>query len=218
MTHVLEADGIQLEFDGRKILSGIYLKCETGKIFGLLGRNGQGKSCLMNIVYGSLSCEKSVRFDSVSIKEAYTRPDLIRYLPQFHFIPTSLSLQRIFNDFDLSYALFTSRFPEFTNRQKNIIEELSSGERRLVEVYITVKSIAQFVMLDEPFTAMNPLQIEKVKVLLLEEKQTKGLLITDHLYRNILDMSDDLYILTNGRTQLIKDISDIETLGYARIE
>jgi len=47
MIHTLEADGIQLEFNGRSILSDIYLKAETGKITGLLGRNGEGKSCLM---------------------------------------------------------------------------------------------------------------------------------------------------------------------------
>ena len=52
MIHTLEADGIQLDYNGRKILSDIYLKCETGKIIGLLGRNGCGKSSLMKIIYG----------------------------------------------------------------------------------------------------------------------------------------------------------------------
>ena len=49
MIHKLEADGIQLAFDERKILTDIYIKCQTGRITGLLGRNGQGKSCLMEI-------------------------------------------------------------------------------------------------------------------------------------------------------------------------
>jgi ABC-type lipopolysaccharide export system ATPase subunit len=217
MNHVLEADGIQLEFDERRILSGIYLKCETSKITGLLGRNGQGKSCLMNCIYGTLSCEKSVRFDRVSMKEAYKRPDLIRYLPQFHFIPTSFSLYRIFKDFDLDYHSFVSRFPEFTDREKDTIEKLSGGERRLIEIYLIVRSRSQFAMLDEPFTALNPLQIEKVKLLFLEEKENKGLLITDHIYKHVLDIADDTYILKNGRTYLTKDITDIEILGYARI-
>jgi ABC-type cobalamin/Fe3+-siderophores transport system ATPase subunit len=87
MIHTLQADSIRLEFDGRVILSDIYIKCETGKITGLLGRNGQGKSCLMKIIYGDLSCEKSVRFDNVSQYEAFKRPDLLLYLPQFNFIP-----------------------------------------------------------------------------------------------------------------------------------
>jgi ABC-type sugar transport system ATPase subunit len=71
MTHCLEADSIQLEFNGRRILSDIYLKCETGRITGLLGRNGEGKSCLMQIIYGTLACEKSVRIDGVSALSAY---------------------------------------------------------------------------------------------------------------------------------------------------
>ena len=146
MKHVLEADGIQLEFNGRKILSDIYLKCETGKITGLLGRNGQGKSCLMNIIYGSLACERSVRFDRVSIKEPYKRTDLIRYLPQFHYLPKSLSLQRIFTDFELEYSAFSGRFPEFMGKQKDTIGRLSGGERRLVEMYVLVKSKSQAIV------------------------------------------------------------------------
>lgn len=214
MKHVLEADGIQLEFNGRKILSDIYLQCETGNITGLLGRNGQGKSCLMNIIYGSLPCEKSVRFDRISIREPYKRTDLIRYLPQFHYLPKSLSLQHVFSDFELEYNAFTETFPEFIAKQKDTIGRLSGGERRLVEIYILIKSTAQFVILDEPFTQLTPIQIEKVKLLLLEEKENKGLLITDHIYRHILDVSDRIYVLSHGRIHITKDITDLERLGY----
>lgn len=216
MKHVLEADGIQLEFNGRQILSDVYLKCETAKITGLLGRNGQGKSCLMNIIYGSLPCEKSVRFDRVSIKEPYKRTDLIRFLPQFHYLPKSLSLHRIFTDFELAYSAFAERFPEFIGRQKDTIGRLSGGERRLVEMYVLIKSKSQFVMLDEPFTMLNPLQIEKVKSLLIEEKKSKGILVTDHLYRHILDLSDSLYVLSDSRIILTHNNSDLEILGYIR--
>lgn len=217
MIHKLEADSIQLEFDGRKILSDIYIKCETGKITGLLGRNGQGKSCLMKIVYGSLKCDKSVRFDNISQFEAFKKPDLLLYLPQFNFIPKSLSLKRVFSDFNLDYPTFQNSFPEFSSRYHFSISSLSGGEQRLVELYIIVKSKSQFAMLDEPFTHLSPLQIEKVKVLLLEEKSNKGLLITDHMYKHITDISDSLYLLTNTKTHLTKSINDIETLGYARL-
>lgn len=217
MTHTLEADSIQLEFDGRKILSNIYLKCETGKITGLLGRNGQGKSCLMKIIYGSLICEKSVRFDKTAQYEAFKRPDLLLYLPQFNFVPKSLSLRRIFKDFGLDYSTFEQRFPEFATRYKSSIGSLSGGEQRLVELYIIVTSPSYFAMLDEPFTHLNPIQIEKVKELLLEERQNKGLLVTDHMYRHIIDICDNLYVLTNGKTHLTKSLQDIEVLGYARL-
>ena len=217
MTHTLEADSIQLQFDDRRILSDIYLKCETGKITGLLGRNGQGKSCLMQIIYGRLKCERSVRFDNASQYEAFKRPDLLLYLPQFNFIPKILTLKRIFQDFELDYSSFESRFPEFKARYKSSMNNLSGGEHRLVELYIIVKSKSQFAMLDEPFTHLNPVQIEKVKDLLLDEKINKGLLITDHMYRHITQICDNLYVLTSGKTYLTKSIEEIETLGYARL-
>lgn len=217
MTHKLEADSIQLEFDGRKILSSIYLKCETGKITGLLGRNGQGKSCLMKIIYGSLKCEKSIRFDNITQYEAFKRPDLLLYLPQFNFIPKFLSLKRIFKDFELDYSTFEKRFPEFASRYKSNVGSLSGGGYRLVEIYIIVKSKTQFVMLDEPFTHLNPIQVEKVKEFLVEEKEQKGMLVTDHMYKHIVDISDHLYVLTDGKTHLTKSNTDIETLGYARL-
>jgi len=217
MTHKLEADSIQLEFSGKRVLSDIYLKCETGKITGLLGRNGQGKSCLMKIIYGSLNCQKSVRFDNSIQFEAFKYPNLLLYLPQFNFIPTGLTLKRIFSDFELDYSSFEKIFPEFTTRYKSLINNLSGGESRLVEIYVIVKSKSQFAMLDEPFTHLNPIQIEKVKSFLLEEKSNKGLLITDHMFRHVLDICDNLYLLADGKTHLVKSYEEIETLGYAKI-
>ena len=218
MKHILEADGIQLEFNGRKILSDIYLKCETGAITGLLGRNGQGKSCLMQIIFGSLNCEKSIRIDNLSQKKISGFPKTLLYLPQFNFIPKSLTLQRIFLDFELDYSFFQIRFPEFINRHRQKIKQFSGGEQRLIALYLIVKSKTFFALLDEPFTHLNPLQIEKVKGLLVEEKVNKGILITDHMYKNVTDISDTLYILSNGKTHLSKNPEDIETLGYARIQ
>lgn len=216
MTHKLEADSIQLEFDGRRILSSVYLKCETGRITGLLGRNGQGKTCLMNIIYGSLPCEKSVRFDNTQQKFAFKHPDLLLYLPQFNFIPKRFSLKRIFKDFELDYSIFEQWFPEFSSKYSTAIGNLSGGEYRLVELYVILKTRSQFAMLDEPFTHLNPIQIEKIKELLLEEKRHKGLLITDHMYQHVIDVCDDLYVLTNGSVHLCKNADDLERLGYIR--
>ena len=216
MIHQLEADSIQLEFGQRKVLSDIYLTCQTGQITGLLGRNGQGKSCLMKIIYGTVSCEKSVRIDKRAYFEAYKNPEIIRYLPQFNFIPPFLPLNRIFRQFSLDYLDFETRFPEFSSRYKDSIGKLSGGERRLVELYVIVMSPSLFALLDEPFTHLNPLQIEKGKELLVSRKSSKGLLISDHMYHHVLDICDEVYILADGKTHLTKSRDDIERLGYAR--
>jgi ABC-type lipopolysaccharide export system ATPase subunit len=218
MTHTLEADGIQLDFDLRKILSDVYLKCETGKITGLLGRNGQGKTCLMNILLGTLkSSISSVRFDSVTINNASKRPDLLLYLPQFNFIPRSLTVKKVLNDFQLTHHDFENWFPAFKSQYDLKVGQLSGGQWRTLEIYIIVKTPSLFAMLDEPFTHLNPIQIETIKDFLLAEKVNKGLLITDHMYSHILDISDSLYLLKGGKTHIAKTITDLDDLGYIRL-
>ena len=218
MIHTLEADGIQLEFDLRKILTDVYLKCETGKITGLLGRNGQGKSCLMNIMLGTLkSSINSVRFDSRVIRNAYKQRGLLLYLPQFNIIPKSLTIKNVFDDFQLPVDDFGNRFPEFKDRYNTKVSQLSGGQWRTVEIYVIAKAPSLFAMLDEPFTHLNPIQIEKIKEFLQEEKANKGFLITDHMYRHLLDISDSVYLLKDGKTHLAKTLEELDELGYIRL-
>lgn len=218
MKYQLEADGIMLDFGARRILADVYIKCETGQITGLLGRNGQGKTCLMNIIYGTLpALSKSVRLNGKPVYEAFKRPDLLTYLPQFHFIPGFLTLKRVFADFTLDYAMFSRHFPEFKQPIHTRISELSGGQRRLIEVYVVLMSPSQFSMLDEPFSQLMPLSIERLQVLLKEETQRKGFLISDHLFQHVTDIADQVYLLSNGKTHIIKELSDLERLQYAKI-
>lgn len=218
MIHKLEADSISIAYGNRPILSDVYIKCETGKVTGLLGRNGNGKTTLMNIIYGNGKPNyKSVRFDDVTVNDAFKRPELILYLPQFNFIPSGLTLKTIFQDFNLDFEDFENRFPEFIHKWKSTIKSLSGGQRRLVEVYVIIKSKTQFVMLDEPFSHLSPIMVESILEMIEEEKSNKGFLITDHYYRNVVAISDDIYVLVNGKTHLTKDIREIEFLGYAKI-
>jgi ABC-type multidrug transport system ATPase subunit len=205
MKHLLEIDGVNLNFSGRVILSDIYLKSETGKIVGLLGRNGQGKSCLMKIISGTLNSEsRSIRFDGKTVFDLAGRSDLILYLPQFNFIPSFLTLERVFKDFCLNISNLK-------------ISGFSGGERRMVELYVIIKSESQFALLDEPFTHISPLQIERIKKLLIAEKENKGFIISDHMFRHITDIADSIYLLNDGKLYLTESPEDIETLGYARV-
>jgi len=216
--HKLEADGIELFFGPRRILSNIYIKAETGTITGLLARNGEGKTCLMNIIYGNLKANiRSVRFDGQSTPDAFKKPGLLTYLPQFNFIPASLTLQRVFKDFDIPFNDFEYDFPEFKNRQQEKISQLSGGQRRLTEVYLLIKSRTRFTMLDEPFSHVMPLHIQQLSKLITQEKQHKGFIITDHLYKNVTDISDNIYVLKDGKTYPIKTMEEIEALGYAKL-
>lgn len=216
--HKLEVDSVFLSFGNQRILSDVYLKCETGEVVGLLGRNGNGKTSLMNIIYGNLNPNsKSVRFDDITELKAYQKPTLLLYLPQFNFIPKQLTLKRLFSDFNIDFLSLVGRFPQFSNKYTMCFKNLSGGERRIVELYLIIKSETQFVMLDEPFSHLSPIQIDTIKDLINEEKQRKGFLITDHMYRHIIDISDQIYVLANGKTYATKDVKEIEFLGYAKL-
>lgn len=214
MKHTLDISGIRLLFGERLILSDVYLKIETGEVVGLLGRNGCGKTCLMRVILGSLPAEKSILVDETSLFEAYRYPELVRYVPQHNFIPKSLTLKRIFSDFSLDFSAFTTIFPEFETRYKSKIGHLSGGMRRIVELYVIMKSPTQFVLLDEPFTHVSPMQIDRIKTIIDEERSNKGFFITDHMYRHMLKVCDRIYLLSDGKTHRVKEAGDLKKLGY----
>jgi ABC-type lipopolysaccharide export system ATPase subunit len=219
MTNILEVDSIILEFDSRRILQDVYMKSETGKVTGLLGRNGTGKSCLLKIIYGEISPnDKSVRLNGNVISNNFRNINDIRYLPQDTFIPKFLTIKRIFKDFELSFSDFTNEFPEFKKLYKVKFNDLSGGEQRIIEIYSILASKTRFCMLDEPFSQVMPVHVETIKNLILKEKKNKGIIITDHLYRYVIDICDSLYLINNGKTYLVIDIRDIETHGYAKID
>lgn len=218
MIHKLEVDSVSLEFGTRKILTDIYLKCTTGSITGLLGRNGEGKSCLLNVIYGTQKAySKSIRFDDISVYEAFKRTELLTFLPQFNFLPNFLSVQRVFTDFNISYKDFETYFPEFEKNKNSRIKNLSAGNKRLLEVYLILKTESKFSILDEPFTHLTPLQIEKIIALLMEAKITKGFLLTDHLYRHLFTVCDEIYVLNNGRICISESIEDLRIFGYLNL-
>ena len=215
MKHSLEVDSIILEFDTKRVLQDVYFKNETGKTTGILGRNGAGKTCLMNVIYGELNTNnKSIRLDSKAIFDGYRKPETIRYLPQFNFIPENLKIKRIFKDFNLNFSQFIEYFPEFEKYYIIKLKSLSGGERRILEIYSILASKTKFCMLDEPFSQVMPVHIETIKSIINKEKMKKGIIITDHLYEHIIDICDEIYVILNGKTYLTKENGDLIKLGY----
>lgn len=218
MINILEIDSVLLEFGSKRILKDVYLKSETGKVTGVLGRNGTGKSCLMKILFGELiPSDKSIRINGKALITSNRSPKDLRYLPQKRFVPNSLTIERIFNDFKLDFADLIYNFPELEKFYKSKLINLSGGERRIIEIYTILVSQTKFSMLDEPFSLVMPIHIDSIKKLILREKENKGIIITDHMYQHIIDICDDLYVINNEKTYLTRSIEDLETLGYARL-
>lgn len=215
MINTLEIDGVILEFNKIRILQDVYLKCETGQVTGLLGRNGSGKTSLMNIIYGNINpTDSSVRLNSKKLHSTYRNPSSIQYLPQFSFTPENFTVKRICKDFKLDFSDFANLFPDLEKYYNVKISNLSGGEIRIVEIYCILASKSKFCMLDEPFSQVMPLHVDSIKQLIIREKANKGILLTDHMYQHIIEICDDLYIIKDGKTHFTKSMDDIERLGY----
>ena len=108
----------------------------------------------------------------------------------------------------------TSIFPEFKLLLKHKPVEISGGQLRLFEVMLILKSKHLFCLLDEPFSGIMPVHVELLNKVLIETKKVKGIILTDHLYQNTMQVADHLYLLANGKTYLIKDREELIFRGY----
>jgi ABC-type lipopolysaccharide export system ATPase subunit len=70
------------------------------------------------------------------------------------------------------------------------------------------------VLLDEPFSYLAPILVERLKEIIVAEKKRKGIVITDHLYRDILDITDHLYLIQDGKSHVVRGPDELRLLGY----
>lgn len=212
---VLEADNIELSFDDKRILYGVYLKAKKGEVTGILGRNGCGKTCLLRIIFGTLNSKYSnIRIDGAYQKRKLFRTGEVAYLPQHRLLPKNLKLSTAFRLFNVNWTEFVTIFKSFEIYKTSRANQLSAGELRVVEAFLILFSEKKMIFLDEPFSFIAPIYVEKFKKLIREKKRDSVIIITDHFYRDILEVSDSIYFLKNGYSKLIRSKKDLEDEGY----
>lgn len=217
MKDVLEFDSLELSYEGRSILSSVYMKCEVGEVVGVLGRNGSGKSSMMKIVFGSLNgSHQSIRINGQSLPANHISKRRIGYLPQDNLLPSFISIRKAFRLYGINEKEIIRDFPEIGEFLELTSKQLSGGYLRIVEALLILKSKAPFCILDEPFSGLMPVHIERMKDIILKTKLKKGIIITDHMYRHVLDITDRLYVLANGKTYPVKGEEELEARGYLR--
>lgn len=211
MPYTLEADSIQLSYNGRRILGDIYLRCEVGRIVGLLGRNGSGKSSLLKVIFGIQSSEiKSVRVNGAYCAKPYQTDNLIFYVPQNRFLPNYLQVKQLFQIHKVNFSEFVEYFPTCSFTEHQNLGELSTGKTRLIGIYLGIMSTSKFTFIDEPFAALDPNSIEKMKELINRQIHRKGFLITDQRWQDVWEMSDELYFLKGGKTYPRKEEQNLQ--------
>ena len=147
---ILEIDNIELSYGDKKILYGVYLKGESGKVTGILGRNGCGKTSLLRILFGNLSPKyQTIRIDGEHNKKKLFKSGEIAYLPQHQLLPENIKLSKAFSFYNLNWKEFIDLFESFKIYKDTKINKLSSGELRIVETYLVLFSGKEIILLPE---------------------------------------------------------------------
>jgi ABC-type multidrug transport system ATPase subunit len=213
----LSVTSVTKTFGPKKILTDVTLDCQTGDIFGIFGHNGCGKSTLLKIMFGTMKADTvSLRLNGKPLYPADVIPKkIIGYLPQDPFLPKSIKVRNIipmyYQGNSQDKIFYAPGIHEMANRKAG---ELSMGQLRYLELLLVGNLEHPFLMLDEPFSMIEPLYKDRIKDLLNSLKATKGIILTDHYYRDVLDISNKNLLLKNGSAYTIQTANELADWGY----
>ena len=211
----LLVDSVHLEFDKLQVLQSAFITAQTGRVTGVLGRNGCGKSCLFKCIMGGIKPQNIfVRFNDEPETDYAHIGKRVKYLPQNVFMPTNMTLGEAFDLYEVDYNGLVAFDNKFHTFQRMTSGQLSGGEARIAEMYMVLNSEAEFCILDEPFSNVAPKYVEMMQDLIQTHKTTKGIIISDHMYEQVMDITDDLFLLRDGYTFPIKCREDLIHHGY----
>lgn len=211
----LTIDSIYYTKNGTSILSGVFLATRTGEVMGILGRNGSGKSTLFEIIFGAIKSTFGViRIDGIRRTNGYHK-GMIQLLPQSGFLHKQMSMNQALKIFKQEWS--ESDFIELglNSLRGKKVNELSLGQKKIFECGLLMRTASQVVLLDEPFSGIGPIHIEMIKRLIRQNAPGKCILVTDHKYQDIMEISDQLAIISSGQTKIIeKSVESLKLNGY----
>jgi lipopolysaccharide export system ATP-binding protein len=211
---LLETSEISKSYKGRRVVNDVSLTVGRGEIVGLLGPNGAGKTTSFYMVVGLISPDSGkVMLDGIDLTNMpmFQRARHgISYLPQEASVFRKLSVED-----NLMAILQTRRLTGRERRDKmnQLIDQmgletvrrskgymLSGGERRRVEIARSLAIDPSFLLLDEPFSGIDPIQVIELQKIILDLKRDGlGILVTDHNVRETLTVTDRAYIISAGK-------------------
>jgi lipopolysaccharide export system ATP-binding protein len=210
---VLRAEAVAKSYNGRRVVNGVNIEVRGGEIVGLLGPNGAGKTTTFHIMVGLVRPDEGkvlLNDEDLSTTPIYQRARAgISYLPQessvFRRLTVEENLYAILQTLDLSAAQQQERCQALMKMlgvdhlADHKAFTLSGGERRRVEIARALVLSPYFVLLDEPFTGVDPIAVQEIqKIIRRLIVSGIGILITDHNVRETLGICDRAYILSEG--------------------
>ncbi|MBV9028194.1 MAG: LPS export ABC transporter ATP-binding protein, partial [Candidatus Eremiobacteraeota bacterium] len=227
--------GLVKRYGERAVVNGVSAEVGTGEVVGLLGPNGAGKTTTFYIVVGLVKPDGGVVFLNTGDREIdltsapmYARArNGIGYLAQENSIFRKLSvgdnIRLIWEQNGVPHAERERRLPSLLEEfgLRAFIDargdSLSGGERRRVEIARALATAPDFLLLDEPFTGIDPIAVADIQAMIRQLRDRGlGILITDHQVRETLAIVDRAYILNNGRIEVRGSAQEVLDSPIAR--
>ena len=212
--HTLQTSDLTKSYRGRKVVDNVSVWVKQGEVVGLLGPNGAGKTTSFYMIVGLITPDSGkVTLDdqdltSLAMFERARKG--ISYLPQeasvFRKLSVEDNLMAILQTLPLNRRERLDRMDqliaqmglETVRHNKGYV--LSGGERRRVEIARSLVIEPSFLLLDEPFSGIDPIQVLELQKIIFDLKNSGiGILVTDHNVRETLAVTDRAYIINNGR-------------------
>ena len=219
---LMDARGLKKTYKGRTVVSNVNLNVRSGEVVGLLGPNGAGKTTSFYMIMGLIRPDGgTIYFKGVDISQVpmYVRARMgMGYLAQdpsiFRKLTVEDNIMAILETLDISRKERKQRLAQLldeldlTRLAKQKAMTLSGGERRRLEITRALVTNPSFILLDEPFSGVDPISVYEVQQIIAQLKEKNlGILITDHNVRETLDITDRAYIL-HGGTVLMEGTPD----------
>ncbi len=228
---LLETRNLQKAYGGRQVVDGVDIAVRRGEIVGLLGPNGAGKTTTFSMVMGQVHPDAGhILFNGSDISNLpmYKRARIgIGYLAQEPSIFRKLTVERnilaILETLGLSPRERRRRLDELLDElgirhlAKNRAYTLSGGEKRRLEITRALVTRPLFILLDEPFSGIDPIAVFEAQGIIRELKtRGLGILLTDHNVRETLAITDRAYIMAEGKVLISGTAEDLITDPKAR--
>lgn len=227
----LQADRLVKGYNGRPVVDGVEIGVKRGEIVGLLGPNGAGKTTTFAMMVGYVRPDGGrILLDEQDITTVpmYLRARAgIGYLAQepsiFRKMTVEQNIMAVLETLDLTRAERRQRLDRLLNelgithlaRQKAFT--LSGGEKRRLEITRAMVTDPKFILLDEPFSGIDPITVFEAQEIIRElKKRGLGILLTDHNVRETLEITDRAYIMAEGRVLISGTAHELITDPRAR--
>ena len=211
----LAAEALGKSYGGRRVVNGVSLTIKQGEVVGLLGPNGAGKTTSFHMIVGLTSPDSGrilLNEEDITGVPMYLRArnHHISYLPQepsvFRKLTVEENILAVLEAQRISWHERRERLERLIDQlglgyiRKNRGYVLSGGERRRVEIARALCITPAFILLDEPFSGIDPIAVLDLQKIIFDLKASGiGVLVTDHNVRETLSVTDRAYIINDGR-------------------